>query len=557
MIKSSLTLLADFAPVLFAWEYDTPYPMPTSHRMGESGRPDTAWYFDTVATLGKYARTPAAVHEGGWSGLERDTTDPTGHSFWTVSEGGLAVSRESGGRNDRLIAFPGHHQKLARVVLSGGSLSIERLDSIATWGDKSLFTTGLRNTASGSDVVTLRMDLTTGGSVVGDTLPPSPGGYDLESVRLHGGSIWISDESVPAILQVNATTKRIDRQWLPDNGLPRVYARIRSNRGFEALATTPSGKVVALVQSPLYNAQGSADNSSTRDSRVTRLLVLDPASGVVREHVVLNDQKPNALGSTRKGRDTKMGDLVALDDSRFVVVEHGEGAQGKYWVDLWELDIAAATNVTASNKLGMTFSGGTVTLEQLMDSATLSANGVVPASKRLLRGDLLGATPWRSRQPEGLALVDDSTVALLSDDNHGCREMDSAGAVDGICHIAPVEAVRSTLMYLRVPSLGIGRTSVSRARRPGVAARVVPGGVVVRWGSEALPFRLELRDLSGRLLGGETILPEGAAGARTVPLAVGPSVVVARISGAGQELSMLLAPVGGTRAGASVSRHAR
>lgn len=557
MMKSSLTLLTAFAPVLFAWDYDTPYPMPTSQRMGEASRPDTAWYFDSVATLGRYPRTSTVVHEGGWSGLERDTTDPTGHSFWTVSEGGLAVSRESGGRNDRLIAFPGHHQKLARVVLSGGALGIERLDSIATWGDKSLFTTGLRNTASSSDVVTLRMDLATGGSVPGDTLPASPGGYDMEAVRFHGGSIWIADESVPSILQVNAATRRIDKQWLPDNGLPKVYARIRSNRGFEALATTPSGKVVALAQSPLYNAQGSADNSSTRDSRVTRLVVLDPASGAVREHVVLNDQKPNALGPTRKGRDTKMGDLVALDENRFVVVEHGEGAQGRYWVDLWELDLRGATNVTASNKLGLTFSGGTLTLEQLMDSASLSANGIVPVSRRLLRGDLAGTTAWRSRQPEGLAVVDDSTVALLSDDNHGCREMDSAGAVDGICHIAAAEAARSTLLYVKVPSLGIGRTSASRVRRPGFSAKAVPGGVEVRWGPGTGPLRVEVRDLSGRRLGGEAVLPENGEGIRTIPVAAGGAVAVVRVSGLGQELSILLAPSAKPRAGLAVSRETR
>lgn len=541
MIKSSLTLLAAFAPALFAWEYDTPYPMPTSHRMGEAGRSDTAWYFDTVATLGRYARTSSIVHEGGWSGLERDTTDPTGHTFWTVSEGGLAVSRESAGRNDRLIAFPGHHQKLARVVLAGGAISIARMDSIATWGDKSLYTTGLRNTASSSDVVTLRMDLSTGGSVAGDTLAASPGGYDMESVRSHGGSFWISDESVPAILKVNATTMRIDKQWLPDNGLPKVYARIRSNRGFEAMATTPSGKVVAIVQSPLYNAQGSADNSSTRDSRVTRMVVLDPTTGAVREHVVLNDQKPNALGPTRKGRDTKMGDLVALDENRFVVVEHGEGAQGKYWVDLWELDIAGATDVTASNKLGMTFSGGTLTLEQLSDSATLSVNGISPVAKRLLRGDLVGTTPWRSRQPEGLAVVDDSTVALLSDDNHGCREMDSAGAVDGICHIGASDASRSSLLYLKVPSMGIGRTSATRTSRRGLSVRAVPGGVAVRWSGATDAFRVDLRDPSGRSLGGGAVAAAGTPGSRTFSVGSFRGVGVVRISGDGREMSVLVA----------------
>lgn len=542
MMKRALGLALWLGSWAGAWQYDVLYRMPDLLVIGEPGRADTAWYFDTVATLGRYARTAVAVHEGGWSGLEVDSADPTGASFWTVSEGGLAVSRESGGRNDRLVAFPGHHQKLVHVVLRDGELTIDKIDSIATWGNPALHTNGLRNTVSSSDAVMLRMDLVTGGNVPLDTLPASADGYDFEAVRYHAGAFWLADESGPFLLKVNATTHRIDKQWAPDNGLPKVFARRRANRGFEAMATTPAGLVAAIVQSPMLNAQGGVDNSATRDSRVMRLVVLDPATGAVREHVVLNDQKSNAIGPTRKGRDCKIGDMVALDENRFLLVEHGADVAGKYWIDLWEIDLSHATDVTATNKIGMTFAGGTLTLEQLGDSATLSANGIVPAAKRLVRGDLTTTTPWASQQPEGLGVVDDTTVALLSDDDHGCREMDSAGAADGICHVQKAALSRSTLMYVRVPPLSPGGSAVSRRSRADIAIRLVPGGVRVGWDAGSGSFHVDLRDLSGRGLGGGDVAAADRSGERVFPVAPRHGLVAVRVSGSGTERSAIVAP---------------
>ena len=515
---SSLLLLSLLVPSIHAWKYETLYLLPAPRLAGEAGRTDTAWYFDTLLTAGRYARTSVTVHEGGWSGLELDTSDPTGSSFWSIQEGGLATSRENATRNDRIVAFPGHHQKLVHLKLDGETLAFDRIDSIASWGNPAVFTNGLQNTIATSDATQLRMNLATGAIDTTAKIPASADGYDFEAIRFHGGAYWLSDESGPYIAKVNATTRRIDKQWSPDNGLPKVFARRRANRGFEAMAVTPSGKVVAMTQSPLYNAQGDVPNSSTRDSRVQRLLVLDPATGAVREHAYLNDQKPNALGPTRKEHDCKIGDMVAIDDTRFLVVEHGEGAGGKYWIDLWAVDITDATNVTATNKSGMTFSSGNLTLEQLQDSAALATNKVVAATKTLVRGDVLGTTPWRSTQPEGLAIVNDTTVALLSDDNFGCRDMDADGGADGICHIQPSGSSRSALMYLKVPPLGWKRTAAHRPdRASGLRFAGARGSVVVSWPAGRGALAVELLDLHGRTLDRWDVATSGTAGHRAFP----------------------------------------
>lgn len=541
-IRRPFLLLSLAAGTIWSWTYETPYRMPAPRLAGESGRSDTAWYFDSVAVGGKYARTGVVVHEGGWSGIEFDPSDTTGSSFWSISEGGLITSRENPARNDRLVAFPGYHQKLVHVSLRGDSLSFDKFDSIATWGNPAIFTNGLQNSISGSDATQLRMDLSTGAIDTSAKIAVSNDGYDFESVRYHDGAFWMSDESGPYIVKVNPSTHRIDKQWYPDNGLPKVYLRRRANRGFEAMAVTPSGMVAAMVQSPMLNAQGTVENLSTRDSRAMRLLVLDPTNGTIREHVYLNDQKPNALGATRKGRDCKVGDMVAIDDNRFLLVEHGADASGKHWIDLWKIDISKASNVTATNKIGITYSNGNLTLEQLSDSATIVANGVVPVAKTLVRGDLRTGTPWVSTQPEGLAIVNDTTVALLSDDNHGCREIESAGGPDGVCHIQHANAARSVLMYFKVPSLGWSRTAVERSVR-GNPIRISARGaaVGVSWPANSNPFSVELLRPDGRRLERWNIAPSREAGQGTYPVGHHRGALVVRLLGGNADKAQTIA----------------
>lgn len=459
------------------------------------------------------APTATLAVEGGWSALELDPSDPTGSTFWSINDLGMAVSHEAGGRNDRVVAFPGYHQKIVRFrVTDSDTMRIVEKDSIKVPLPRTGWTTGQVNNASPSDVVALAMDRATGRVDTSAKLPASPDGYDFEGLGRAGGTFWLADEQLPSLLEVDSGTLRIRRALTPGSGLPKVLARRRSNRGIEALATTPSGTVVAMLQSPLYNAQGTVENSSTKDSPVIRVLVLDPVSGLVREHVYLSDRRFDGVLEGRRGRDCKVGDMAAIDDHRVLVVEHGEDLAGRYWVDLWEVDFSRASDVSTTNKIGITFDGGTRTLEQLPDSASIVSQGIVPVAKRLVRS--LGSnSAWESRQPEGLAIVDDTTVAMLSDDNYGCSTLDSSdGGSDGICHISGGWETRSRLMYLRVPSLGLPSSRASkpsRARRP--VARAIPGGVEIEVPGSA-SLEADFLSPGGRRLLGPLVGHPGADG---------------------------------------------
>lgn len=462
--RTGLALMA-VAGAGHAWETGKLYDFPQMPLIGESGRSDTAWYFDSTKNADSvHARLPVPVREGGWSGLEPDTSDPTGHTFWTVNDRGLNVAHELGGRADKVFPFPGYHHKLLRVKVEDGAVKVLSIDSIRSLEDADIFTTGLVSTKASTGETALRMRLD---SAVVDTAPsnalvPVPNGYDFESVRRFGNSLFLSDEYGPFVVEVDLATLRIKKEWYPGNGLPEVLKKRRANRGMEAMAVTPSGKVVGILQSPMYNQAGGGKANTTRDGEVVRMLWLDPATGDTREFLYPLDLEKGY----RRGRDTKVSDMVALSETRFLVLEQGlENAGPKqYRIDIHEIDISRATDVSAPGVDGMLVGGRT--LEEIASIPGALANTLVrPAAKRPLLEDLLRTTPWKSEKPEGLAVMDDSTLAISNDNDYGMTDYSG----DGIPHILRADQMVPSIMYFRVPSLA-ARLADSSFLRPDTAA---------------------------------------------------------------------------------------
>src|SRR5690606_37374963 len=127
-----------------------------------------------------------------------------------------------------------------------------------------------------------------------------------------------------------ASTRRITREWSPGAGLPRVFGRRRDNRGLESLCLTPSGKLAGLMQSALNNTASGKRSRAKDSTRVLRLFTLDPATDAVREYVYLADLK----GGARPPGEVKIGAMTCLNDSTFLVIEHGEDKAGYDWIDL-------------------------------------------------------------------------------------------------------------------------------------------------------------------------------------------------------------------------------
>lgn len=495
------TLLACATGIAAAFTPGTLYTLKTQAILSEPGRTDTGWYFNADASGGTYPRTTTPMREGGLSDLVLDPSDATGHTFWSVQDRGLATSYDAPGSGDtayKIFAFPGHHQKIVRIRVTGDSVETLARDSIG--GIDTGYTTGLPSTRVPVEEVAIRMRLDSARVDVSPArrVPPSPNGYDFEAIaRAPDGTLYLADEMGPRIVRVNAATKRIDREWRPGDGLPRVFARRRDNRGLEALCLTPSGKLAGLMQGGLYNTVGGKRSNAKDSTRVLRFFLLDPATDAIREHVYLADLKDG----NRKPGEVKISTMACLGDSSFLVVEHGKDKDDHHWIDLFRADLTPQTSDVHEPGdafgEGRLFMGGLKTLEQVGyipgDSATLASVGVTPMAKRLVYGDIIGRTAWRHESPEGLAVVNDSVVAILNDNDYAQSDDDG----DGIPHLTGNNKRRTQLMYLVVGkgNLTAGTIGAATGRRAPSLFRVTarPDGWVVRGPAGMTVWRTDVR----------------------------------------------------------------
>jgi hypothetical protein len=247
-----------------------------------------------------------------------------------------------------------------------------------------------------------------------DEVPLSPGlatfatdvdGLDTESIAFDaksGDYVWISDEYGPFVVKVEAATGKIVTKLAPGTGLPSIIAKRIPNRGAEGLAVTPNGNVYVAVQSILDVVPGGSGKSK---APFTRIVEYNPSTGATRQFAYPIDS------GYKKNADAKIGDLVAIDDTHFLIIEQGKRADGIMRNLVYCVDISKATDITAAK----TANGAEP--ESVANLDELKSLGVVPASKALLVD--LRKYGWSVEKAEGLAIVDGHTIAVASDNDFG------------------------------------------------------------------------------------------------------------------------------------------
>lgn len=480
-----------------AWEFDKAYRLPNLPLLAQRASADTAFYFygEKSGSPKTYARTSIPARLSGFGALTRDPSDSSGSTFWVLDDRGLSTAYETTTLKARVFAFPAYHQKLVKLRVQGDSLAVLGIDSIATLESDTVFTTGLTSTKAPADETALKGSLASAVVTESATIAPVSGGYDFEALRiLPNGNFMASDELGPALVEIDGKTKRILREWWPGKGLSPMFSNRRDNRGFEAMAVTPSGVVVAMLQS----AADNPSKSDTKESRAIRILRFDPKTETSKEFVYLSDLKGSA---GRKASEVKIGDLVARSETRFLALEHGEDGRGKYWIDLVEFDLSAATDIfdpLARNK-GKTFPVDNIwkTPEEIgMDTtnAVWDKAGIVPVFRTTIMEDLLGGGVWTSRKPEGMELLGDSAVVLMNDNDYGAQDKNA----DGIPHILPDAERAIAMTYLRFkPGTGIGKKVF--ASRNGTLRVFRVGGNLRVESDAAADEAIRLLDLEGRV----------------------------------------------------------
>ncbi len=373
--------------------------------------------------------TPQTILLGGFSGLFLEGRTPQGTlQFITHPDRGpngepTNLLLDVPG-NERPFALPSFQAELVRFEVNPSTGAIALRSRLPlTRSDGTTPITGLPNLQAGAQGRPYTDEV--GIDLWGNRLPNDPLGADLEGIAIAAdGTFWLVDEYRPAIYQFSREGRLLQRLvpigtaaagnaapgTFGTEVLPAVYAQRRANRGFEAVAIE-GNKLYAFIQSAVDNP-AVPNNDTSRNSRNLRILELDIATQTVTgEYLYLLD----SLAGSGNARTDKIGDAVALGNGKFVVIERDDRDTENANKLIYQIDLAGATNLFQSpllNRLPANTTPEQATLLQL------EAAGIVPVGKRLLfNAAALGYTGVDKL--EGLARIDDRTLALLNDNDFG------------------------------------------------------------------------------------------------------------------------------------------
>lgn len=244
-------------------------------------------------------------------------------------------------------------------------------------------------------------------------------GLDTEGITPDGkGGYWLCDEYGPFLINVDAHGKILtihgpqaaEGEKAIAGGLPNVLKWRQPNRGFEGLTRMPDGRIIAAVQSTL-----DIDGKSKNQARFTRLMSFDPATGKTAMYGYPVDSA--AYG---KNSDAKIGDIVALDNQHILLIEQGSDKDDATRNLIYKVDLGPATELAAFDKPGE--------YPEFDDEKALAQRGIKLAVKTLVVD--LRQLGWQHEKAEGLALIDNKTLAVTNDNDFGVRTV-MQNPVDG------------------------------------------------------------------------------------------------------------------------------
>lgn len=426
------------------------------------------------ATIGTFQGI--TFRESGFSGMY-PVPGTNGTEFWIVSDRGVNVDAASANTAscrptyDKIYAFPNYAPKLHRVRVKGDSVQI--IQTISIKRPNGTPATGLINpTGFGSTATEVPSTDTVMNCANFNlkTVAKDIWGIDAEGVVIdRNGNFWICEEGGPSIWVISPNGVVIKRfspyanlvgAQTQDVMIDSCFKYRKNNRGFEGIAIAPNGKVYAIIQSPILYP----DKTTGESSRVHRILEIDPATNANRMFVYLNDGIIGSGSNQIRLRDWKIGDMAAINDSTFLVLE--AALRGTTDIKrMYTININQATVVNSGLYGGKT-------LEALVDSAGLAANNIVPVKKSLLMN--LFAYGWNASldKVEGLAIINDSTIAVCNDNDYGQSSPSENGvatATSNVGHVVIYRLSGTSKLKNYVSPVGnilAGKTGPSTAQTP-------------------------------------------------------------------------------------------
>jgi membrane-associated phospholipid phosphatase len=253
----------------------------------------------------------------------------------------------------------------------------------------------------------------------GKHVKPEANGIDTEGLALLAdGSFWASEEYGPSLLKISPEGEILKRLvpegvQLPEAGypvepsLPAIAAKRQLNRGFEAVSISPSEKLLYVAfQSPLAHPT-EADHKKARHVRIWQL----DASGAVLGQFLYPLDEPQTFRRDSELQDVDRSDLkvcevVATADDELLVLERASQSSKIYCV-----------RVDRRLELGPEH----LRVETRPTIEELSAGG--HPLPELAKELLFTSDDWPvvGSDIEGMALLDQRTLLIVSDNDFGCE----------------------------------------------------------------------------------------------------------------------------------------
>lgn len=311
----------------------------------------------------------------------------------------------------KLMPRPDIGPALALLEITGDAVRVKR--TIRLQDVRGRPVSGLPVPASGHAECEPVLDLE------GRHLDPDPSGMDTEGIALlEDGTFWVGEEYGPSLVRVAADGRVVERLVpegvdLPDAAypvrasLPALAAKRHLNRGFEAVAVSPSNDALYLAfQSPLAHP-GPVDHENGRH---VRLWQLDAKGRPVAQFLYPFDEpasfRRDSADGPLKPSDLKVCEIAAIGERSLLVLERGSKTFKIYRVTL---DPALELGPEHWHL------GTSPTVEQL------SASG---APLPVLGKELIFTSddwPQVGEDIEGMALLDRSSLLIVSDNDFGCQ----------------------------------------------------------------------------------------------------------------------------------------
>lgn len=384
----------------------------SNHEQKSEGT-DEAFTFEMTSTC--LVNTPEigvfeghSIFEGGFSGLIYIPGSDL--EFFTVSDRGPNTSMKYflKNKNVMLFPFPDYTQKIIRLKLEKNQLKIQSIHPILA-PDGSAIGGLPPSNLNGANTETAALNLE------GQNPKYRAWNFDLEGISIDAsGNLWLADEYRPAVVHVDGKTFQIIEVFTPQSNhadgtkiFDDNFAKRQANRGFEGVSVTPSGKIIAMLQSPIQGYE-TLDSLPTR---LVRILHFDPKTAKSKvfgyemsEHII----------------DPKIGDISSISEHELLIIEHGKDSTGKV-ANIYRLDIEYATDLSQMN-----FGFGT-SFEDLKNNAKAQYRGIILAQKSHFLDLIAAGFDPSFGKPEGLTIINGSTLALVNDNDFGIDKLSASG----------------------------------------------------------------------------------------------------------------------------------